>query len=36
MQKSKHLLVEFRIIKNTTARELINVIKDCHCVTHDW
>jgi len=36
MQRSNQLSVENRINENTMVRELINVDKDCHCVTYDW
>ena len=36
MLKSSQLSVEVRMNKNTMAKELINVNKDCHCVTYVW
>jgi len=33
MHKSNHFTVEIRTNEKTLAKELINVNKDCHCVT---
>jgi len=36
MQRSNQLSVEIEINENTMAKELINLNKDCHCVTWNW
>jgi len=34
MQRSNQFSMEIRINENTSAKELINVSKNCHCVTY--